>query len=234
MGGTRAVATVLVLAALAACASPPSTTTPPEPSVSPLGSVSESDAPAASETSRAPAPTPQLPGLGRPYDAAEILDMMAASRRPGGVPAALQTEDVARQVGGAIWTYRGERWVTSSAGGSCGPTVCTLELAGTLEGGQGEDLWVFEVVDGTATLVTAELRAMPAALVDELDAIARALEPAIDRHELVLGTVTWLLPAEDGRFRLSYRSGGEEGSCRADIVLDATDGSLDAVDAAGC
>lgn len=232
MGGTRGVA-ILMLAALAACASPPSTATPPEPSDSPVASTDASDAPRASQTS-APAPTPELPGLGRPFDAAEILDIMAASRRPGGVPAALQNEAVARQVAGAIWTYRGEPWVTSAAGGSCGPTVCTLELAGTLEGGQGEDLWVFEVVDGTATLVTAELRAMPPALVDELDAIARFLEPAIDRHGLVLGTVTWLLPAERGQFRLSYRSGGEEGSCRADIVLDATDGSLDAVDAAGC
>jgi hypothetical protein len=234
MVGARGVATVLLLAALAACTSTPPTTTPPQPSTDAVTSPPPSEPPVSADSSRAPDPTPELPGLGRPYDAAEILEIMAASRRPGGVPAALRTEEVARQVAGAIWTYRGEPWATSAAGGSCGPSVCTLELAGTLEGGQGEDLWVFEVADGAATLVTAELRAMPPELVEELDAIARSVEPAIDRHELELGTVTWLLPAERGRFRLSYRSGGEEGSCRIDLVIDARDGSLDASEIEDC
>lgn len=234
MRGTRAISALLILGVSTACGFTPSTSGQPEPTSTAVASPPASVTPATSEASRRPAPTLELPELGQPYDAADILDLMAASRRPGGVPAALQTDAVARQVASAIWTYRGARWVTSAAGGTCGPSVCTLELAGTLEGGQDEDLWVFEVAGDAAALVTAELRAMPPQLVEELDAIARAVEPAIDRHELVLGTATWLLPANRGHFRLSYRSGGEEGSCRLDVIIDAGDGSLEASDSADC
>lgn len=234
MPGARAIPALMILAFLVACGSSPSTASQPELPSASAASAPASDPPPTSEVSREPAPTLELPRLGRPYEAAAILDMLAASRRPGGVPDALQTDAIARQVASTIWTYRGAPWVTSATSGTCGPSVCTLELAGTLEGGQGEDLWVFEVAGGAVTLVTAELRAVPPELVEELDAIARAVEPSIDRNELVLGTVAWLLPADRGHFRLSYRSGGEEGSCRMDVVVDANDGSLEASDTAGC
>ncbi len=234
MRGTRAIPALMILGLLVACGSPRSTASQPELPGSATAPSPASDPPATSEGSGEPAPTLELPRLSQPYDAADILDIMATSRRPGGVPDALETIAIARQVAGAIWSYRGAPWVTSAASGTCGPEVCTLELAGTLEGGQGEDLWVFEVVNGAATLVTAELRAMPRELVEELDAVARSVEPAIDRHELVLGTVAWLLPADRGHFRLSYRSGGEEGSCRIDVTVDASDGSLLSSDIDDC
>lgn len=223
----------LVLA-LVACGATPATSSP-EGSASAAPSAASVPAPPASSVPASdPGPSLKLPELGRPYGAADILEIMTASRRPGGVPGQLQTDAVASQVADAIWTHRAAPWVTSAAGANCGPSVCTLELAGTLTGGSGEDLWVFEVAGGEVTLVTADLRALPPDLVAEVDAVARAVEPDIDRRDLALTTVAWLPPAPDGRFRLSYRSGGEEGSCRLDVIISATDGVLEAAESTDC
>ena len=233
---SAAIGLPLVLA-LVACSATPATSTP-EAATSPATSASSAspatEPPASNVPAGHPGPDLELPELGRPYGAADILEIMAASRRPGGLPDRLQTDAVAAQVADAIWTHRGAPWVTSTAGGHCGPSVCTLELAGTLDRGAGEDLWVFEVAGGEVTLVTADLRALPPDLLDELDAIARAVEPEIGRRDLALRTVAWLLPPQDGRFRLSYRSGGEEGSCRMEVTVDATDGALAAAESTHC
>lgn len=229
-----AFAGLLLVLALAACGETPADRGQDASTVAPPSSATVTGPPTPSVVASHIAPSLKLPELDRPYNTSEIRDLMGASRRPGGVPDELQNDAVAAQVAEAIWTYRGVPWVTSAAGGSCGPATCTLEVAGTLEGGAGEDLWVFEVADGEATLVTADLRALPADLIDELDAVARALEPDIGRQDLSLGTAVWLLPPQDGRFRLAYRSGGEEGSCRLDVTIDVTDGSLDGVEGADC
>lgn len=150
---------------------------------------------------------------------------MRTSRRPGGVPDQVETDAIAAAVAEAIWTYDGEPWTTMAIGGSCGAATCLLEVAGTGSGAAGEDLWVFEVTPstGAVTVTTAELRSLPDELIGELDELMRneILSPANFSPEWALTTVRWLPPPDDGRFVLSYRSGGEEGSCRADFTIHA-------------
>lgn len=168
------------------------------------------------------APAVVLPEPGRPWDAEDLLADMAASSRPDGVPAELQTVAVADALAEVIWTVDGRAWDTFAIGGFCGTTSCTLELAGTHLGRAGEDLWVLDIVPETAAVAVTEatLRSLPVDLVERLDALARELVevPA----DAALATARWLPPpAEPGHFRLSYRSGGEEGSCAVDLTLDA-------------
>jgi hypothetical protein len=227
------VLTVLTLAACDATATiDPSPTAP-----SPL--ASESDAPAPTPTaSRSPTPEPtaavDVPEPGRPWDAATLLTEMAASRRPDGVPAPIQTLPVAEALADAIWTVDGTPWDTFAIGGFCGSTTCTLEVAGMHLSRAGEDLWVLEVDPASARVevIDADVRSLPRELVEELDALARL---GVDLDGMVLGTTRWLPPpAEAGRFELSYRSGGEEGSCRRDLVLDAASGEIVEETATGC
>jgi hypothetical protein len=176
-------------------------------------------APSASNVAASSFPTLDLPQIGRPFDAEDIRDMMESSRRPGGVPVRVQNPAVAQKVADSIWTYRSAPWKTSSVGGFCGPDACTLELAGTAPGASGEDLWVFEVTEDAVTLVTAELRALPHDLIRQLDALARREVADIQSRGLALASTSWLSPPSAGRFRLSYRAGAEEGSCRIDVTL---------------
>lgn len=166
-----------------------------------------------------------LPAPDRPLDGATLLAAMRDSRRPGGVPDELETDDVAAAVAGAIWTFDGEPWTRMSAAGSCGPRVCTLEISGSSEGAQGDDLWVFEIVPGgaRASLVSADVRSLPADLIVSLDGLARSLLPADRLEGTNLASVRWLPPPdEDGTFVLSYRTGGEEGSCGVDVTMNAS------------
>jgi hypothetical protein len=152
-----------------------------------------------------------------------MLDAMRTSRRPGGVPDQLETNAIAAAVAGAIWTYGGEPWTTIATGGSCGTESCTLEVAGTRPGSLGEDLWIFEVVPGTGSVsvVSADLSALPTEISAPLDELARLLFRPGRLDGLALASVRQLPPPSGGRFVLSYRSGGEEGSCGADVTLDA-------------
>jgi len=180
-------------------------------------------------TSNPAAPSPNggglaLPEPGRPFDASALLAAMRASRRPDGVPDRLETETVASTLAESIWTFDGEPWTAISAGGSCGPDSCTLEISGAQDDAQGDDLWVFTVAPATSaiTLVSADLRSVPLPLVDQLDALARSLlAPAAALDGLTLVNVRWQPPPDAGQFVLGYRSGGEEGSCGADVTLDA-------------
>jgi hypothetical protein len=159
---------------------------------------------------------------------------MAASTRPDGVPAELGTAPIAEALADTIWTVDGATWDTFAIGGFCGTTSCTVEVAGTHLGRAGEDLWVLEVEPASARVdvLEADVRSLPTELVEQLDGLARA---SIDLEGMVLGTARWLPPPEDpGRFALSYRSGGEEGSCRRDLVLDAASGGIVEETAAGC
>lgn len=152
---------------------------------------------------------------------------MRASRRPGGVPDELQTEPIAAAVAAQLWTWDGEPWTGMSIGAACGPERCSLDVAGTPPGAAGEDLYQLEVrlADATALVLGSELRGYPAALDQQLDAIARA--GAGERlRGLVLQTARWLPPPDAGRYVVAYRSGGEEGSRAVDVTVDLGTGTV--------
>jgi hypothetical protein len=231
--GRRFLALVLTAMMGTACAVEP----PPPTRSAPSASVTAT--PAASSVEASPSPSTDevpLPQFGQPFDAVHILNLMRESRRPGGVPAVVQERAIAERIADAIVTYGGQPWETATAGGTCGSELCTVELAGTVADVAGEDLWVFEVEPdtGRVTLASAELRALPGQLVSALDGLARRLTPQVDRDDMVLTTVRWLMPPEAAHFLLAYRSGGEEGSCTLDVELDADAGEVVDVHAAGC
>ena len=211
---------VAVALLVGACTAPPSETEPPtpSPSVSATGTASPSTAPSPSADEGL-----DLPAAERPFDPDALLAAMRTSQRPGGVPDQLETQSIAAALAERIWTFGGATWATFAAGGSCGPVSCTFEIGGTPEGAQGEDLYIFSVVpsSGEVELVDATLRGIPADLVADLDALTRELFADGDLTGLSLAGVRWLPPPDDGQFELSYRSGGEEGSCGVDIVVDA-------------
>ncbi|MGH2417958.1 MAG: hypothetical protein ACRDFY_06465 [Candidatus Limnocylindria bacterium] len=191
-------------------------------------------------TAAAPTPTSSsviaLPQPGRPFDAAAILAAMRDSRRPGGVPDEIETDAIAIALADAVWTFDGAPWTTTAAGGSCGPQTCTLELAGTRDGLAGDDLWVFSVspATGRVEVVSAELRSLPADLPAVLDGLVRTLDVDGSLSSLIPTSVKWLPPPAGSAFVVSYRSGGEEGSCGADVTLDALGGAIVAEQVVGC
>ena len=164
---------------------------------------------------------------GQPYDAAAILEAMRTSPRPDGVPAELQTDAIAASIADAIWTIDGEPWDAILIGASCGAS-CLIEVAGTREGAAGDDVWTFEQTStGAAELLAdgVQLHAIPENVVADLDRRARSLLGA-DVEGMTLTSATWQLPPHADEFALSYRSGGEEGSCGLDLVLDAARGEI--------
>jgi hypothetical protein len=191
--------------------------------------TSTTPAPTATASASQPAagPTPVGPSAGQPYDAAAVLDAMAASHRPGGVPAQLQQASIAMAVADKLWTFDGLPWDTVSAGGSCGPDRCTLEIGGYTAGTVGEDLYIFEVEPEQAdvTVLSAELRGLPTAFAQELDTFARAHWPdaAVPGP---MASARWLPPPDEGVYVVSYRSGGEENSPAVDAVVDRNTGSV--------
>jgi len=213
----RALALAALVALLTSCAAavPSPSASDPAPSATPASTQSSIPSPDAEGLA--------LPEPGRPLDATTLLAAMRDSRRPGGVPDELETDAVASAVAEAIWTFAGEPWATMSAGGSCGPETCTLEISGADDGAQGDDLWVFEVVPSTGAIevTSADLRSLSPDLIGRLDERTRSLFPSGTFEGLSLTNVRWLPPPDDGRFVLSYRSGGEETSCGTDITVDA-------------
>lgn len=205
-------------------------------SVSPTPAGSDSPSapspPAATASVAAPAPSPTppiaLPEPGRPFDAADVLEAMTESRRPGGVPDQLEREPIVSAVAAELWTLDGLPWPQVSAGGSCGTELCTLEVAGSPAGALGEDLYIFEVeaASGRVRVVAAELRGLPPTLADELDAYARARWPDAPLPG-PLTSARWLPPPDAGAFVLSYRAGGEEGSPAVDATIDLRSGEVE-------
>jgi hypothetical protein len=153
---------------------------------------------------------------------------MRDSRRPGGVPDELETDAVATAVAAELWTWDGAPWQTWAVGGACGPDTCSLDVAGTPAGGAGTDLYSFSIgLDREAvTLVATDLHGYPAALEAELDAAARGVLAATDLEGLRLVAARWLPPPETDRYWLAYRTGGEEGSPRLDVLLDLASGEV--------
>jgi len=214
----RALAFAVCAVLLAACVDEV-----PSPSAT---DVAPSATPSATQSAHASA-TPAalaLPEPGRPYDAGTLLAAMRDSRRPGGVPDALETDAVASALGDAIWTVDGRPWSTLATGGSCGPETCTLEVSGAAAGAEADDLWVFDVEPGTGAVRVAsvELRSLPDGLAADLDGLVRSLVDPAALDGLFVTSTRWIPPPAAGQFVLSYRSGGEEGDqCGTDLTVDA-------------
>ena len=153
---------------------------------------------------------------------------MRTSTRPDSVPDVLETDALAGMLAEAMWTFDGEGWSTTAAGGSCGSTSCTLEIAGSRADYPGDDLWVFEIDPsaGDVNLVSAELRSLPDDLVADLDDLARSAVDGDLLDGLELTTAKWLPPPQEGSFALSYRAGTEEGSCAVELTVDARAGTI--------
>lgn len=209
--------------ALVACAGPP----PPSggPSVSSAASVIGD-----------PGNPISLRPPGKPFDANDILEAMRDSRRPGGVAPELQTEAIATAVADTIWTLQGDRWDSIATSGACDPNACTLEVAGSAAGDAGEDVWLLAVDPATAEVevVDANLHAIPRVTADAVDLVARGADGGAALDDLLLTSVRWLPPPDDGTFALAYRSGDEEESCSIDVRLDLDSGELTEVEASGC
>ena len=159
---------------------------------------------------------------GQPYDAGEILDAMRTSPRPDGVPDEVETDAIAGAIAEAIWTIDGATWDDIVIGGSCAADACLVEVSGSRAGSSGDDLWAFAVVpsSGAVTVESTELSAIDDETVDDLDALARSLLEPADLEGMRLTAATWQPPPDADRFALSYRSGGEEGSCGLELVVD--------------
>jgi hypothetical protein len=165
---------------------------------------------------------------GQPYDAAAILEAMRTSPRPDGVPDELQTDAIADAIAQTIWTIDGQPWEAILIDASCGPSSCLIEVAGTREGAAGDDVWTFSrASDGEAAAVVdaVQLHAIPEHVVADLDRRARSLLGP-DAEGMTITAAAWQPPPDGHRFELSYRSGGEEGSCGLDVVLDTDRGEI--------
>lgn len=199
---------------------------PSLPASSVGASPGPSDEPSATPTLASPSPAIEIAPLESPFDGAAILEAMRASRRPGGVPDQLETPAIADAIAAGIQTIGGDPWATIAIGGSCGPQSCGVEVAGAPSESTGEDLYIFSVDTGSGhvELVDATLAGLAPELVTELDALARATAP--DRLKDVVLASARRVVSEPDRFVLSYRSGGEEGSPRLDVLLDAASGAV--------
>jgi hypothetical protein len=199
------------------------------PSVPGSGDASTVAVPSADTSAGAPGPSPLIavPAPGRPYDAEDILALMAESRRPGGVPDELETPEIAAAIAERVWTVGGEPWAVAGIGGSCGPQACDLEVAGAPADLAGEDLYLFRIepASGSVELTGSVLLGLHPDIVTELDRLVRERYDG-DLEGFALSTVRWLPPPDDGRFVLAYRSGGEEGSPAIDLLFDATTGEV--------
>jgi hypothetical protein len=209
-------AVLLLTLALGACAAPV-----------PTGSQAAATASATPEGS-VPTAEPTIPGPipARPYDTAAVRQAMRDSRRPGGVPAELQTDEVAAGVANELWTWNGERWPQLVIGGSCGPSTCTLEVAGTPVNAAGADLYVLRVVPASAvaSVESSDLHGYPAQLNEALKAIARTVAPDAIAG-LRFASAQWI-PSAPGQYLLAYRSGGEERSPGVDLLIDTATRTL--------
>lgn len=206
----------------------------PSPPASSLATQTEvpsarpSPSPSTAPQTSSASPTATPATAARPYDAATLLQAMADSRRPGGVPDRVQTAAIADQMAQAIWTYDGQPWPSLAISGSCGPEACTVDVSGTPPAAAGEDLYTFDVRpgDGSVEVLLADLHGYPRELDATLDQIARK---GVDPDRLVglsLVSARWVAPPHEGQYVLSYRSGGEEGSPALDVVVDLPSGTV--------
>ena len=190
-------------------------------------------APDPSPSARAPSWASIEPG--RPFDGETILTAMRESRRPGGVPDGIETPAIAADVAEIITTFDGEPWSTLSIGGSCGPSACTLDVSGSRPDALGEDVWALsvEATTGQVSVIDSQLGSVPHDVVELADQAVRASRSGMQVTDMVIGAVSWTPPPQ-ARLVLAYRSGDEEGSCRRDVSVDTTSGSVELVRAVDC
>ena len=212
----RHLPSALVLLLLVACSAPPLSPTP-----SPTARPSSPSVTPTTSPSGEPSASP-----GRPYDAAAVLDAMRSSRRPGGVPAELQTTEIATAVARRLWTWDGSGWPELVIGGACGPESCSLDVAGSPEGA-GTDLYSFHIDPGTGRIITlsTDLHGYPPALDAQLRSVAEA-KAARAIGKLSYTSARWLPPPDAGRYWAAYRSGGEEGLPGIDLLIDLAAGRV--------
>jgi hypothetical protein len=190
----RPISLVLLTSAFLVAGCTPTTPSPP-PSASRAADPSSADpsgTPVASPSPSAAAIV--VPEPGRPFLAADVLSAMRESRRPGGVPDELETDDVAALVAEELWTFDGEAWQQLVIGGVCGPASCSLEVAGAPADAVGEDLYVFKIDTGGPTLSVEEtsLRGLPEPLTIRLDEVVREAHPELfEAGALILTTARW-------------------------------------------
>jgi hypothetical protein len=224
-GAIRLLAAALVLTAAGCTATVDASA---EATVSPTPSAPPATASPVPSATPEPTPLVALPDPAHPFTADQLLAAMRDSRRPGGVPDELETPAIAAAVAERLWTFGPGGWATSSVGGGCGPQVCSLEVGGTADGALGEDLYVFTIdpASGAVSLMDASRGGTPADLVEALDAAARDTWDG-SLQGLGLASIAWQPPPNEGRFILTYRSGGEEGSPGVTLLLDVIEGTAE-------
>jgi hypothetical protein len=217
------IAPLLVAILIASCTQPS-----PSPTASEAASSEPSAPTSASPAASASAEPSAAAGPGRPYDGDDILIAMRTSPRPDGVPDELETDAIAAAIADEIWTIDGTPWDTMVIGATCGSDTCTVDVSGSRDGIDGDDVWTFSVEPSTGevTVGATDLRALPADVVTGLDVLARSLVDDAPLGAMALASASWLPPADANRFALSYRTGGEEGSCGVDLVIDTADEAI--------
>jgi hypothetical protein len=83
------------------------------------------------------------------------------------------------------------------------------------------------------TVASADLHGLPTGALEALDRAARDAAGDELADDLLLVGARWV-PPPDPSFVLAYRTGDEEGSCAADVVLDATATVVEELTATGC
>jgi hypothetical protein len=178
-----------------------------------------------------------LPEPGQPYTGAQVLEAMRTSVRPDGVPDELETDAIAAAVAAELWTFDGDPWESIEAGGTCGGETCTLDVAGAPAGGAGDDVYTLSIdrSSGEVSRETTALLGYPESLEGAIDDVVRAGVDPSQLEGLVLAAATWVPPPDPhGRFRVAYRSGGEEQSPAIDVLVDVAAGRvLEVTPAAG-
>jgi hypothetical protein len=208
MRGKQSVRAGLVIAIVASCAAPP-------PSSPPLGQPEP--------------PRIVLPKPGRPYTAANMLTVLRAAPRSQ-LSADLVRPEVAEALSLAVWTFDGRPYRVVVAEGSCVPRGCQVSVQGAPNPADEvrSDHYIFDIDLDRFELSPkyVGLRAFPAELHPQLDAIARAALPRDRLEGLAYDSAIWLPPPEFGRFEVTYDEGGLEGSRGLRVLVDARVGSV--------
>ncbi len=238
----RAALAALLLAALllAGCSATPSRaprstsagsidpTPSQEATATVAGGIASASSVASASATAAPTGVIGPPPIARPYGAEVVLQAMATSRRPGGVPDQLQTEAIAAGLAQQIWTYLGGPYPTLVVGASCGPSSCTVEVTGAPAGAAGADLYAFSVAPASSTVVLAatDLHGYPSGLDARIDRVVRDRLGAAALAGLALTGATWQPPPQGGVFVAAYRSGGEEHAPGLDVTVNLVTGTV--------
>ncbi len=104
-----------------------------------------------------------------------------------------------------------------------------LRREGLLRGLKRQTATLRHALDDPRTPRNAKLlgAAVLAYLVSPVDLIPDFIPVLGQLDDLILASVRWLPPPRSGTFVVAYRTGNEEGSCGADVTVDAAAGTVD-------